>query len=497
MPDKSQSQGNGRTAGKTPGNGDGLRLPVGLVALLYLVVCLAPLGLALTRPVAPAATWEIAAAGLGLIGLAAMAVQFVTSGRFQLISGRLGIDRVMAFHKTAAWWVLGALVVHPLAYVVPTVRADPALGLERLVAYLTLPDYRTGVIALGALALLVLGSALRERLPLRYEAWRGAHVILAITAVAGGLHHAATVGRFSVLGALHGYWWGVGAAVAGLLAVLYGLRWARLHRRPWWLASVTRRADRMWELDIQPAPGTAALPYRAGQFVWITEGARRFPLFDHPFSIAGSPRRAGLSLIVKEAGDFTDRIGDLAPGTPVGVDGPYGHFTLEGHGDDAVLLIAGGVGIAPIMGLLRDLRARGHDRPVRLAYAVGAPDNLACGDEIAEAAGDLDLQTLLLSETAAPDWPGEVGRLDRDRLGQMLHGLDPQRTMAMICGPGPMVTAVAETLIDLGLPMDRVMYERFDYSEGASRLDLRLRRRFLALGAGLGLGLAAFVLAAG
>ncbi len=56
-----------------------------------------------------------------------------------------------------------------------------------------------------------------------------------------------------------------------------------------------------------------------------------------------------------------------------------------------------------------------------------------------------------------------------------------------------MVTAVSDTLIELGLPMHRLMYERFDYSEGASRLDKRLRRRFLTLGLGLLLGLAGFV----
>ncbi len=475
----------------------GLRLPVGLVAMLYLLVCLAPLALALMRSAAPTVTWEIAAAGLGLIGLAAMAVQFVTSGRFEVISGRLGIDRVMAFHKTAAWWVLLALLVHPLAYVMPTYQADPALAQERLIAYLTLPQYRTGVIGLAALAVLVLGSALRNRLSLRYEAWRGAHVILAIVAVGGGLHHAVTVGRFSAEGVLHDYWWAIGAAVAAVMLTLYGWRWARLRTRPWRLASVEQRADRMWELDIQPAESTPPLGYRAGQFVWITAGRRRFPLFDHPFSIADSPTRPGLSLIIKEAGDFTNHIGDLAPGTPMGIDGPYGHFTLEDHRDDAVLLIAGGVGIAPIMGLLRDLRARGHDRPVRLAYAVGTVQNLACLDEIAAAEADLDLRSLLLSETEAPGFAGEVGRLDRARLTEMMEGLDPQRTMAMICGPGPMVTAVADQLLALGLPMDRVMYERFDYSEGASRLDIRMRRRFLMLGSGLLVGLLGFVAAMG
>jgi predicted ferric reductase len=466
---------------------------VGAVVLLYLVACLAPLALAATRTVVPTIGWEVAAAGLGMVGLAAMAVQFVTSGRFEIVSGRLGIDRVMAFHKTAAWWVLLALLLHPVVYVVPTFVADPALGLERLWAYHRLPHYRSGVIALSVLVLLVVGSAMCTRLPIRYETWRAAHVILAALAVGAGLHHAVTAGRFSAAGSLHGYWWAVGAVIIGVIATLYGWRWARLHLRPWRLASVTKLADRMWEIDIQAEAGTSPLGYRAGQFVWMTEGARRFPLFDHPFSIADSPRRPGLSLIVKEAGDFTSGIGALEPGTMIGVDGPYGNFTLEGHDDDAVLLIAGGVGIAPIMGLLRDLVARGYTHPVRLAYAAGAPANFACLEEITAAEAQLDLQTLLLSETSASGWTGEIGWLDRDRLVAMLQGLDPERTVALICGPGPMVTAVSDTLIELGLPMHRLMYERFDYSEGASRLDKRLRRRFLTLGLGLLLGLAGFV----
>lgn len=477
------------------GKPKGIRLPARAVAVLYPLVCLLPLALAATRTVSPTVAWELAAAGAGLVGLAAMAVQFVTSGRFQIVSGRLGIDHVMAFHKTAAWWVLLALLLHPVIYVIPTFRADPALALERLWAYHTLPQYRSGVIALSALILLVIGSALRTRLPLRYETWRALHLVLAAVAVGAGLHHAVTAGRFSAAGLVEGYWWATGAAILGVIGVLYGLRWARLHLRPWRLAAVTKRADRMWELDIQPAPGTPPLGYHAGQFVWMTEGTRRFPLFDHPFSIADSPLRPGLSLIVKEAGDFTNTVGTLQPGTPIGIDGPYGNFTMEDHGDDAVLLIAGGVGIAPIMGLLRDLAARGDPRPVRLAYAAGDPANFACLDEIGAARERLDLDILLLSETPAEGWQGEVGRLDRARLSAMLDGLDRQRSVAMMCGPGPMVTAVADTLIDLGLPMDRVIYERFDYAEGASRLDRRLQRRFLALGGVLALGLLGFVAA--
>lgn len=469
------------------------RLGGAALAAFYLALAFAPLVLALGRQVAPLDPWERLGAGLGLAALTTIAVQFVTSGRFGAVSGRLGIDKIMAFHKIAALWVLLALILHPLAYVWPTWLDDPDLGMWRLIAYLTLPQYRSGVIALAALALLVISSALRDRLALRYEIWRASHVVLAITVAAGGIHHALTAGRFSALGLVHGWWWAVTGAVALIIATLYGWRWARLYWRPWRLHSVTKLADRTWEIDIQPSPGTPELRYEAGQFVWMTEGARRFPLFDHPFSIADSPARPGISLIIKEAGDFTGQIGTLAPGTPIGIDGPYGEFSLDHHGGKAVLLVAGGAGIGPIMGLLRDLVARGDRRPVRLAYAVGQPSNLACLAEIDRARAVLDLEVMLLSETGAEGFTGEIGRLDQARLQRLLDGFDPVETVAMMCGPGPMVVAVSDMLDDIGLRSDRIVYERFDYAAGsASRQDRARLGQFLAVGTGLAAGIAVF-----
>lgn len=462
-----------------------MRLSGPALAALYLAICFLPLLLALGRNVARLDAWERAGAALGMVALVAMAIQFVTSGRFEAVSGRLGIDKIMAFHKLAARWVLIIVILHPLIYVLPTWADDPALGAERMTAYLTLPHYRTGVVALVAVLALVVSSILRDRLPWRYEMWRATHVVLGLLAVGGGLHHAVTAGRFSAMGPVHWLWWWVGLAAIAVMAVLYGWRWILLHRQPWQLASVTRLADRMWELDIQPAKGTRALGYSAGQFVWMTEGRRRFPLFDHPFSIADSPKRPGLSLIIKEVGDFTRGIGNLAPGTAIGIDGPYGEFTLHQHPGDGVVLLAGGVGIAPVMGLLRDLVARRDPRPVRLAYAAGVPANFACLPEIEAARQVLDLQVMLISEEDAEDWAGLVGRLTHDRLRDLLQGLDPERTVALICGPGPMVTAVSDALLDLGLPMNKVIYERFDYAGGASRQDRRRALSFLAIGAGL------------
>ena len=83
---------------------------------------------------------------------------------------------------------------------------------------------------------------------------------------------------------------------------------------------------------------------------------------------------------------------------------------------------------------------------------------------------------------------------DQPRLARLLIGLEPKETVAMMCGPGPMVVAVSDMLLDHGLPMERIVYERFDYSAGsASRQDRKRFVRFMAVGAAVVAGIAGFV----
>ena len=163
-----------------------------------------------------------------------------------------------------------------------------------------------------------------------------------------------------------------------------------------------------------------------------------------------------------------------------------------------MLLLAGGVGIAPIMGLLRDLAASGDTRPVRLAYAAGIPRTSPASTRSKAAKSGLNLGTIYVSEQDGPDWAGAVGRLDRDRLDQMLDGLRPQAHRRLHSAARDRWSpAVSDTLLELGLPMENIVYERFDYGGGAaSRQDAAARAGLHRDRAGLAAATLAFVTAA-
>ena len=67
-----------------------------------------------------------------------------------------------------------------------------------------------------------------------------------------------------------------------------------------------------------------------------------------------------------------------------------------------------------------------------------------------------------------PGWSHGTGPVSREVLAKAVEGLDLRRVTAMVCGPTTMMTAVTETLHELGTPYRNIRYERFDYGRGAS-----------------------------
>jgi vanillate O-demethylase ferredoxin subunit len=134
----------------------------------------------------------------------------------------------------------------------------------------------------------------------------------------------------------------------------------------------------------------------------------------------------------------------LAEGARLNVSDPQALFGLD-YGRSEYLLVAGGIGITPIVGMAKTLKRRGER--VRLAYAARASDELAFADELGQVLG-ADLQTFVSSEGQRLDLAQLFGRL----------GADAQ---VALCGPLPMLDEARRQWQALGRPAVDLRFETF------------------------------------
>lgn len=461
---------------------------------LYLAVACAPLLIAGAYNLPPRPFPDEFSSGIAMAGFTMLLVEFVLSGRFRAFSATMGIDLAMQMHQLLARTALVLLLVHPLLYTLPLAPQRPWDPTLALTLGLTPAATITGLIAWGGLAVLVVAGICRNSFSWRYETWRLAHGLGALLVASAGLHHALAAGRYSQLGGVIMFWWLAFGVAAASLMLVYVLRPVLQRRRRYRVKSVIKAASRTWEVELAP-DRPARLAYRAGQFGWLKLGSSR-PLFEHPFSFSSAPAGGeNLRFLIKEAGDFTGGIGGVAPGTAAYLDGPHGHFTLDPAHKGGVVLIAGGIGVAPMLSLLREAAALDDPRPFILVYGNRSREQMVDVQRLAGTERLRDFRDYpVLSEPPA-DWTGARGELDRGNLGRALPQADRAGWVYFVCGPTAMIDSVERTLDEMGVPLARIVSEKFQYDFG--RKTPRNRRTvaaWLAISAALVAAAALFAL---
>jgi predicted ferric reductase len=181
------------------------------------------------------------------------------------------------------------------------------------------------------------------------------------------------------------------------------------------------------------------------------------------FSFSSSPALAPgrVECTIKELGDFTRTIKDVRRGEVAFVDGPYGAFTIDRHPAPGYVFIAGGIGIAPIMSMLRALADRGDTRPLVLFYAYRRWERMTFREAIDDLRARLDLMVVIVLEEPPEGWEGEHGWITPELLDRRLPA-DRARLQYFLCGPEAMTQAMERFLHGLGVPMSRVHSELFD-----------------------------------
>ena len=197
------------------------------------------------------------------------------------------------------------------------------------------------------------------------------------------------------------------------------------------------------ELELE---GGAPLPFAPGQFhmLWA------FGVGEVPISLSGDPDRPERIVhTVRAVGAVTRAIAAAEPGDVLGLRGPFGvGWPLEAARGRDVLVMAGGLGLAPVRPVIHRLLARRGEYE-RAALLVGArtPADLLWQDEL-RAWGQQGLQVLVTVDAAPPGWTGAVGVVTR-----LLERAEvrPERTVAMVCGPEVMMRFAARGLVERGV----------------------------------------------
>jgi 3-phenylpropionate/trans-cinnamate dioxygenase ferredoxin reductase subunit len=392
----------------------------------------------------------------GFAGLSLMGFQYIPVIRLPLWADDLPFDTIYLFHHRLSIVSLLFCLAHPLLLLFNNPYIINLFDLR------TAPDRaRAATLALIAMIILVLGSIWRKQLSLKYEPWRLLHGIFAAIATVLAMYHIFGVNYYMASTIQRVLWGGLFVIWFALLAYVRIIKPYRMLQRPYEVVEVIRERGESWTLAIEPI-GHSGMEFMPGQIAWITVGRSPFHIREHPFSIASSAERPEhIEFTIRELGDFTNNIKDIPIGEKVYLDGPYSTFSIDKHTDaPGYIFIAGGIGIAPIMGMLRTLADRGDKRPVQLYYGNWNLESATFLEEIESLEEKLNIDVIHVLEKPEEDWEGETGFITANLLDKHL----PKKREGLvyfICGPLPMIDAVEPALRSLDIPLTHIHAEQY------------------------------------
>ena len=207
-----------------------------------------------------------------------------------------------------------------------------------------------------------------------------------------------------------------------------------------------------FSIEIDAETETGSFPFRPGQFNMLYV----FGVGEIPISISGNPGDPGTLIhTTRMVGPVTNAMASLKAGDYLGVRGPFGsHWPVEVCDKKDVVLVAGGIGLAPLRPAIHALLSERH-RFQKLVFLYGArtPDDILYRKEIERWKAQLDTEVFVTVDRAMPGWRGRIGVVPH----LVRHApFDPRNTVAFVCGPEIMMRYTATELKNRGISEDQI-----------------------------------------
>ena len=426
--------------------------------VVYLLFILVPLFALLAGSHPPARDlWTEFSVALGYSGLAMMGLQFGLTARFRYVTEPWGEDVIYHFHRQISLVAVGLVVVHPVILVVvqPELLALSDMLEAPLSAHFAL-------LSIFSVIALVVTALWRAALKIRYEAWHLSHIVLAVVAITAGVVHMVGSSFYLVDPWKRTLWIGLTIFWIGLLLYVRIVKPLFMLRRPYRVTEVRKERGDTSTLVMQP-DGHPGFRFAAGQFGWLTLWGSPFKITGHPFSFSSSAEVADgrVEMSIRNLGDFTSETHKVPVGQRVYLDGPYGAFTT-GKPADMHVLIAGGVGVTPMMSMIRTLADRGDKRPVVLLYGSKNWDSITFREELEALKARLNLTVVHVLADPPAGWTGEQGFINAEMFKRHLPPPYADHEY-FICGPDVMMDAIEKALGEMNVPMSKYHSERYSF----------------------------------
>ncbi|WP_280514999.1 molybdopterin-dependent oxidoreductase [Azorhizobium oxalatiphilum] len=252
--------------------------------------------------------------------------------------------------------------------------------------------------------------------------------------------------------------------------------------RPFEMTAGEMEAEDILSLHLRPADEPALPTFHGGQHIVL-----RLPLPEggtlvRCYSLSGPSGDGTYRISVKLARGATGTRGLMSAAlhglkgkapVRVALRAPKGDFILHRPTmpSGSIVLVAGGIGVTPLLAMLHQLRAGREEAPIRFLYGVRSPDELAFASEIKAIAADLprlSVQIFQSGEALPPSASGfafKAGRISPSDVLEATSG----GSQFHICGPSGLVTAITDALAKAGVADSHVHFETFGPSARSAR----------------------------
>lgn len=359
-----------------------------------------------------------------------------------------GLDRMYLWHRWCA--IAGVVLLFPHYVLVTSVKnTSNTLG------------NALGDIALFGLVFLLLWAFV-PRLPIvsrhirtNYQRWFTLHRLTGLFVVAGLIHGFLVdpvLQHVTVLLA-----WYMVVATIGSAVYLYQELLHPFFRHLWQYNYTVEAVNQLDQtLEVTLAPVAQAVPFVAGQFVFVRFGGGH-GWERHPFTISSAPQESLLHLSIKGLGDYTQRLIDtLQPGIPARVGLAFGMFDYR-RGDRKQVWIAGGIGITPFRSWIRAFPAeQPREFDIDFYYTVSTEDEALFLDEIRTAAAHYPMFRPHIT------YSKREGLLTVEQIEASCSGPLSESEIYM-SGPSRMIQSFQRAFRTHSVPSYRIHYEYFDF----------------------------------